>query len=180
MQKDKKYCISKLLKTIKSRDEVRLLLPLGYIPGMPIISIKNEQLVAMIPFLRYKKTGEKDRTLVYPIKYVLEYLIPEEKLVVFKDLSLDNNFANINFNQSIGFFRHDAIKSLDKEAYDSLRNEVLNQYDSIVNFLITGTGHEFIDERKFKNSLQMIIEPFLTYSYAKLDIDFYNKYIKST
>ena len=112
MQKDKKYCISKLLKTIKSRDEVRLLLPLGYIPGMPIISIKNEQLVAMIPFLRYKKTGEKDRTLVYPIKYVLEYLIPEEKLVVFKDLSLDNNFANINFNQSIGFFRHDAIAHL--------------------------------------------------------------------
>ena len=68
-----KGAISSLFKSMKSREEVRLLIPMGYIPGMPILTIKNDQLVAAFPFLRYKITGEVDRTFVFPIKYVIEY-----------------------------------------------------------------------------------------------------------
>lgn len=179
MDNIKKGSITSLFKTIKSREEVRLLIPMGYVPGMPIITIKNEQLVAVVPFLRYKVTGEVDRTLVFPIKYVVEYLIPEAQVVSFRDLSVEEHFADRNSNDVLGFFRHESIKNLDKQAFASLKEETLAQYDKLVNFLL-GESDVFTqsDEIAFKRNLQTIIEPFILNLYAELDIDFYNKYLQ--
>lgn len=171
--------ITNLLETIKRREEVRLLIPMGYVAGMPIIAIKNEQLVAVVPFLRYKITGEVDRTLVFPIKYVIEYLIPENQVVSFRDLSIEERFANRNFNKVLGFFRHESIKDLDKNEYELFKKKVLGQYDKLVNFLLGESGvFSPGDEAALKNDLQRIIEPFVLKLYAELDIDFYNKYLQ--
>ncbi len=174
-----KGAISSLFESMKSREEVRLLIPMGYIPGMPILTIKNDQLVAAFPFLRYKITGEVDRTLVFPIKYVIEYLIPENQVVGFHDLSTDTDFADIKFNEFIGFFRHNAIKDLDKNAYSALKEETLNLYDKLVSFLL-GESDDFSqnEENKLRNNLLKIIEPFIFNVYERLDKDFYNKYIQ--
>ena len=77
--------ISALYAGIKKRSETRTLIPMGYVPGIPMLTIKNDCLIAIVPFLRYKTTGEKDRTLVFPIRYVLEYSLPELTLVKFAD-----------------------------------------------------------------------------------------------
>jgi len=37
-------------------------IPLGYVPGLPILTIRNESLIIRIPYLKYKVTGEVDRT----------------------------------------------------------------------------------------------------------------------
>jgi len=179
MKNIKKGPITSLYETIKSREEVRLLIPMGYVPGMPIITIKNEQLVAVIPFLRYKVTGEVDRTLVYPIKYVIEYLIPEAQVVSFRDLSVEEHYVNKNFDEVLGFFRHESIKDLDKHEFVLFKEKVLVQYDDLVNFLL-GESDLFTqsNEIEFKSNLQTIIEPFILNLYAELDIDFYNKYLK--
>lgn len=179
MRNVKKGAITSLFETIKGREEVRLLIPMGYVPGMPIITIKNEQLVAIVPFLRYKVTGKVDRTLVFPIKYVLEYLIPEAQVVSFRDLSIEKNYANRNFDEVLGFFRHEAIKNLDKRKYTLFKKEILAQYDKLVNFLLCESElFTLNDETALKNNLQTIIEPFILNLYAELDIDFYNKYLQ--
>lgn len=67
MEKSLNNSITHLYDELKSRVEVQALIPMGYVPGMPIIAILNDQLVAKVPFLRYKATGEIDRTLVFPI-----------------------------------------------------------------------------------------------------------------
>lgn len=175
-----KNSISRLYKELKGRVEVRTLIPMGYVPGLPVITVKNEQLVAIIPFLRYKATGEVDRTLVFPIRYILEYLLPECQLVGFNDLSLKVEYQDFDFEKVIGFFRHEAVKHLDKEAFMKFKQETLAKYDKLVNYLV-GEDEEYaaLDDNMLATNLQTIVEPFITKQYALLDKDFYNKYLKS-
>lgn len=178
MENKDNTAISRLYKSLKSREEVRALIPMGYVAGMPIIAIKNEQLVAQVPFLRYKITGEVDRTLVFPIRYIMEYLVPEGHAVGFKDLAMEPEYADYNFDQVIGFFRHQAVKHLDREAFMKLKEQILAQYDKLVSFLI-GESEDYTptDDQTLASNLQTIIEPFVIKQYASLNNDFYNKYL---
>lgn len=174
-----KNSISRLFKGLKARAEVRALIPMGYIAGMPIITIKNEQLVAIIPFLRYKITGQIDRTLVFPIRYVLEYLVPECQLVGFKDLAVVSEYADYDFEKVIGFFRHESVKHLDRASFEALKMNTLSEFDKLVNYLIGEyENYSQSDEKCLIKNLQTIIEPFVIEQYASLDADFYNKYLK--
>ena len=152
---------------------------MGYVPGMPVMKIKNNQLIAVVPFLRYKATGEVDRTLVYPIKYVMEYLIPENRLVGFKDLTIEEGFEDFDFDKVIGFFRHEAVKHMDREAFAAYKAETLSKLDKLVNFLLEeNVIYTSEDDKSLATNLQTIIEPFVSKHYAILDEDFYNKYLK--
>lgn len=97
----------------------------------------------------------------------------------FHDLTTDADFADINFNEFVGFFRHEAIKDLDKYAYSTLKKETLKLYDKLVSLLL-GESDDFSqnEENKLRNNLQKIIEPFIFNVYERLDKDFYNKYIQ--
>lgn len=171
--------VSNLYNNLKRRVEVKALIPNEYTPGIPLLTVRNEQLVAIVPFLKYKITGVSDRTLVFPIKYVLEYTLPECQLVCFRDLALDERFTNMNFEKIVGFFRHDAIKDMCKEEYATLREQTLLEIDKLVNFL-TDKEHSYSQRNadSLKNNLRTIIEPFLTKQYELLDSAFYNKYLK--
>lgn len=178
METKEKQPITGFYKTWKTREEVRLLIPMGYIPGMPVITVKNDQLVAMIPFLRYKVTGTVDRTLVYPVRYVLEYLVPEMQLAAFRDLSIEPAYEKWDFGKVAGFFRHEAIRHLDKAEFAKLRGETIALYDRMIDFL-TSDEADFTpaDEARLKANLQTIVEPFIQNQYDTLDRDFYNKYL---
>lgn len=178
MENSDKSPISHLYKELKSRIEIRALIPMGYVPGMPVISIKSDQLIAVVPFLRYKVTGEVDRTLVYPIKYVLEYLIPEGQLVGFKDLAIEDGFEDFDFDKVIGFFRHESVKHMDRETFAAYKAETLSKFDQLVNYLLgENESYTVEDDKSLATNLQTIIEPFVLKHYAILDEDFYNKYL---
>ena len=180
MEKSLNNSITHLYDELKSRVEVQALIPMGYVPGMPIIAILNDQLVAKVPFLRYKATGEIDRTLVFPIKYMLEYLVPEGQVVGFKDLSIDPNYVDCNFEKVIGFFRHESVKHMDKNSFLAFKRDTLSLYDKLVSYLIDENDSYCQDEDKsLASNLQTIIEPFVIKQYALLDNDFYNKYLKN-
>ena len=57
---DYKSLITELYAGIKKRPEVKAVIPMGYVPGYPVLTIRNEQLIVAVPFLRYKQTGEID------------------------------------------------------------------------------------------------------------------------
>lgn len=153
-------------------------MPMGYVPNLPILCILNGNLCMKIPFLKYKVTGEIDKTFVYPVRYVATVIIPEEQVVAFEDLSLQKSFANVIFSDPIGTFRHDAIKDYDKRAYDNLRSSLYEEYDKIVESLVNeGKGYSSDDEIKFKSLFNTILEPSLHPFYKAIDIDFSKKYI---
>ncbi len=175
---DYKSLITELYAGIKKRPEVKAVIPMGYVPGYPVLTIRNEQLIVAVPFLRYKQTGEIDRTIVFPIRYVMEFVVPELTLVCFRDLSVEEAFADTDFDKGTGFFRHDAVKDLDRNGYAALRARVLAGVDIIVKSLVEDTVCDASKENAFKNDLQRAVEPSLLGYYKALDGDFYSKYLK--
>lgn len=170
--------ITSLYKGLSKRDEVRALIPMGYVPGIPMLAVKNEYLVAIVPFLKYKITGTVDHTLVFPVKYVMEFALPESTLTAFRNLDYEEQFAKVDFNKGIGFFRHEEIKNLSKEEYQNLRKETLAQLDKLCAFLIENTPYTQQDDHELSDLLSKIVEPSLMPFYKALDNDFFNKYLK--
>ena len=152
-------------------------MPMGYVPGLPILCILNGNLCMKVPFLKYKVTGEVDKTFVYPIRYVATVIIPEGQVVAFEDLSLHDAFAKVVFSNPVGTFRHEAIKGYDKPAYNHLRSTLYEEYDKIIASLTHGDAYSPNDEMTFKNLLNTIMEPSLRPFYRAIDSIFANKYI---
>ena len=169
-----------LLKSLKSNPLIlHSNITMGYVPGLPMLSVLNGNLCLKIPYLKYKITGEIDKTLVYPIKFVVTISVPEGVIVGIEDLAYNNVFANIEFNNPVGLFRHDSIKQFDKIAYFNLRNTLYAEYDKIVNHLSNQGNYTIEDEKQFKSLLNLLVEPSLYPFYRVIDPDFSNKYFTS-
>lgn len=150
---------------------------MGYVPGLPILCILNGNLCMKVPYLKYKVTGEVDKTFVYPTKFVVTIAIPEQVIVKIEDLAYDKSFSSVEFNNPVGLFRHDAIKDLDKRTYTNMRKELYAEYDRIINHLTSNGTYETNDELRFKSLLNTILEPSLHPFYQAIDSEFSNKYI---
>lgn len=171
--------ISTLMGELKSSSVIRSLIPMGYVASLPILSIKNDNLCVTIPFLRYKITGETDKTLVFPIRYLIEYSLPQKQVIQFKDLYYDQAFAKVDFAKACGLFRHDAVKNLNREQYINLKSSTLRDYDKVVQFLIDDSDYSIDDEKLMIQHLSTIIEPSLIPMYRFINSEFYNKYLNS-
>lgn len=156
-----KLSVNALLKELKSGPFVTgCQMPMGYAPGLPLMSVRNGCLCISFPYLKYKMTGERDRTLVYPARFIITLLLPEGRPVEFRDLSLDPRFAEVNFEKPVGLFRHPAIQHLDKKGYDALRSELLGLYGRLADALLGGspfsTGGRAAHERAFQPALRAV------------------------
>ncbi len=170
--------IEKVKKNIKSNAFfLNCKIPMGYTIGFPILMIKNGCLCLALPYLKYKTTGVVDKTLIYPIKYLITLELPTEKIVGFEDLEYNDKFANISFNKPVGYFRHEAIRRYNKSQYKSLYDELMQEYDKVINSLIGGLDYSDEDERRMRELLQLLVEPSLLPMYKAIDRDFYNKYL---
>ena len=172
----KEINIAELIKNEKkSAFYLGCALPLEYVTGLPIIGVKAGALCLKIPFLKYKVTGEVDKTLVFPVRYVLTYSLPDMKPIGFEDLAYNPVFKKVNFNKPIGFFRHEAIKSLSKEAYKEKKNELFAKYDEVIKAILNKTSYPHAKE--FKDLLNMMIEPSVKPIYKAIDKKFYDSFL---
>ncbi len=169
---------AEILKSLKTNELVLAAkIPMGYSSGYPILQNRNGSLCMTVPYLRYKITGETDKTQVYPIRYTVTVEIPENKVVRFENLAYAKGHTKVNFDKHVGYFRHDAIKDLTKKQYEEKRSELYGYYDRLI-AAVLGEG-EFTadDEKNMKELLGMLLEPCLKGAYKVLDKDFYNKFL---
>lgn len=152
-------------------------IPMGYTAGFPILQIKNDSLCITFPYLRYQTTGVVDKTLVYPMRYLISMELPTEKIISFENLEYNEKFRNIDFRKPVGYFRHEEIRRFNKAEYKSLYDELMCEYDKVINSLIFGVDYGAEDEKRMKELLQLLVEPSLLPMYKALDNDFYNKYL---
>lgn len=175
---DKKISVSAILKELKTDGFVlHAGMPMGYLPGLPILEIRNEELCLTIPYLKYKVTGQVDKTLVYPIRFTLTLVLPELRVAEFRDLGYQSAFRKIDFTKPVGLFRHEAVKHLTKQAYQQSREELLGCYDKVIAALLYGENYTQEDEARMQELLQMMVEPSLLPIYKELNADFYFKYL---
>jgi len=168
--------IAKFIKAEK-RGEFHLgcALPMGYIAGLPTIGVVAGKPYLKIPFLKYKITGEVDKTLVFPVKYVLTYSLPDLKPVSFEDLAYNRAFRKVDFAKPIGLFRHDAVKNLSKAEYTQKREELFSMYDNMIKAMLTKS--QYADMGKFKKLFNMMIEPSVKPIYKAIDKIFYDNFL---
>lgn len=175
---DKKISVKALVREVKTSPFLLYCeLPMGYVEGLPILQIRNNQLCLVIPFLKYQVTGKVDQTLVYPIRYTVTVLLPEGKIMGYQDLGLTPQFAKVDFTKPVGIFRHEAIKQWGKQEYAAKRDELFGMYDKVVSALLYGTEYTEEDETAMRQLLQTMVEPSQLPIYKVLDEDFYDKYL---
>lgn len=152
-------------------------IPMGYSSGFPILQIKNGSLCVTVPYLKYRTTGEVDKTLVFPIRYGISLELPTEKIIGFENYEYKSSFANIDFDKPVGYFRHNAVKQYNKTQYKELRRELMGEYDKVANALLGNAAYGISDEKRMAELLQLLAEPSLLPFYRAIDIDFFNKYL---
>ena len=170
--------MSELYRELKTNDFVlNCRLPMGYTAGYPVLAVKNDRLCMTVPFLKYKMTGKVDKTLVYPIRYLITMTLPERSIVGFEDLSVNPVFAKVDFERPIGYFRHEAVKSMTKAQYNDSRALLFSMYDKIIDTVLYDSDYTLEDDERFRELLVIMLEPSLRPIYRVIDKDFYNKYL---
>lgn len=154
-------------------------IPLGYSSGFPVLQIRNDCLCVTFPYLKYQTTGEVDKTLVYPIRYAITLELPTEKIISFEDYEYKEEYKKIDFDKPVGFFRHEAIKDLNKKEYFEARKQLMLEYDKVINSIFGNSKYTRTDEERMRKLLKMLIEPSLLPMYRVIDKDFYEKYLSA-
>lgn len=169
--------ISTYFDQLKSSNIVKALLPMGYVPDMPILAVKGDALIMTIPFLRYQVTGKVDQTLVFPIRYTIDVDVPSMRVVGFTDLAFSETYKGVNFNNAVGKFRHDAVKHLDRNQFAELKRTALEQYDKLADAIVADTPYTEADDQLLAKKLGMLVEPCLYPFYRTLNAEFFARYI---
>ena len=174
----KEISLKSIIKELRTSDFVLgCRMPIGYSAGLPVLQIKNGGLCLLVPYLKYKVTGEVDKTLVFPIRYTVTVELPQGTPVAFEDLSFNARFKKVDFSRPVGLFRHDSIKQYSKQEYHALRDELLTMYDKVVDALLYSSEYAEADDIRMKELLHILPEPSLLPIYKALDSDFYAKYM---
>lgn len=170
--------MEQIIKNLKTSEFfLQCRIPMGYSSGFPILQIKNGSLCVTVPYLKYRTTGEVDKTLVFPIRYGISLELLTEKVIGFEDYEYKSSFVNIDFDKPVGYFRHDAVKQYNKTQYKQLRRELMGEYDKVANVLLGNAAYNIADEKRMAELLQLLAEPSLLPFYRVIDADFYNKYL---
>lgn len=169
--------ISTFFHALKRRPEIQALIPMGYTPGIPALGVRAGNLCIEVPYLRYKVTGEKDRTLVYPVRYVATYLVPEFTMVAFVDLAYTPQGEQVDYDKPVGLFRHESIAHLSRAEYDQLREDTLSDMSAVALHLLGVTPAPDGIVESLGHRLRVIVEPSIYPFYKTFTPDFYNRYI---
>ena len=167
-----------IVKTFASTDfAAQCAIPLGYNIGLPVLSIRNGKPTLILPFLKYKITGEVDKTLIYPIRYTVTVNLPNVNPVAFENLEYNRVFSKVDFAKPVGYFRHEAIKALTRKEYVDAKNKLYTRYDRLIAAALDEKEPSATDVAEFRELISTIIEPSLKPIYKALDKDFYDKYL---
>ena len=175
---EKRVETKSIIKALKTSDFVlNCRMGMEYVTGLPILQIRNGNLCLLVPFLKYKVTGEVDKTLVYPIRYTVTVGLPGAAPAEFRDLTYDALFERVDFEKAIGTFRHESVKQYTKDEYFALKDELFSLCDKTANMLLYGDECRAEDDDRMRELFQILIEPSLLPIYKVLDRDFYHKYL---
>ncbi len=175
----------KIIETLKNIKKLKTTdfflncnIPMGYTAGYPIIRQTKSGPCICIPYLKYKVTGEVDKTLVFPIKYIITLSLPNFSVVGFEDLEYNSQYKNVDFLKPTGYFRHDAIKSFSKKEYQQKREILYSMYDKFLSACLYNTPYTVEDDQNFKNLLSVMVEPCLYPIYENIDSAFFSRYLR--
>ena len=152
-------------------------MPIGYTPGIPMLSLRNGEPCLIIPFLRYQMTGEVDKTRVFAPRFIVMVTKNRGGVVKYEDLMYDIRFEEVDFGKPVGLFRHTAIMHLKKDEYNKLRNELYALLDSLGDSMAGKLEFDEMDAKKLLHLYNILLEPSVKAFYHAIDKPFFETYI---
>ena len=169
-----------LLKSLKTNEFLlHSNIPMGYTPGIPMLSLRNGEPCLVIPFLKYQMTGEIDKTRVFAPRFVVTVVMKEGKVVKYEDLVYDSRFEEVDFSKPVGLFRHSSIRHLKKDDYYKMRNEIYALLDALGDSMTGKMEFDEMDAMKFNKLYSLLLEPSMKPFYHAIDKTFFETYIKA-
>ena len=154
-------------------------IPMGYNPGIPMLSLRNGDPCLIIPFLKYQMTGEIDKTRVFAPRFVVTVTANDGKIVKYEDLMYDSRFEEVDFRKPVGLFRHSSIRHLKKEDYNKMRKEIYALLDALSDSMTGKMEFDEMDAMKLNKKLSILLEPSMKPFYHAIDKTFFETYIKA-
>ena len=148
--------IKEFIEMIRKSNTARSLIPMEFISGLPILSIRKGQICVTIPYYRAKLRPE-DKTLIYPLAYSITALWLNGTIVDFKNYNFVPAMKRLDLGKPIGTFRHEAIKHLNKQQYMELKDELFSCYDEYIECIQQQKPFAGMD--RMKQLLNLIMEP---------------------
>ena len=163
-----------ILKSLKTNEFLlNSNIPIGYTPGIPMLSLRNGEPCLVIPFLKYQMTGAIDKTRIFAPRFVVTVVMNNGKIVKYEDLMYDSRFEEVDFRKPVGLFRHSAIKHLKKDEYEKKRKELYSLLDSLSDSMAGKMEFDEMDNMKLSHLFSILLEPSLKPFYHAIDKTFF-------
>lgn len=166
--------IKDFIEMIRKSDTARSLIPMEFVSGLPIFSIRKGEVCVTIPYY-FVKVQPQDKTLIYPLEYSITALWSNGLIVDYKNFNFVPAMKKLDFSKPIGTFRHDAIKSLNKQQYMVLKNELFDCYDSYLTCI--AEKKPFEKQKRMKELLNLLMEPCQKPMYMILGRRFFEEFL---
>jgi hypothetical protein len=167
--------IKSFIEMIRKSDTARSLIPMEFVSGLPILSIRKGELCITIPYYRAKIRPE-DKTLIYPLAYSITALWSNGMIVDYKNFNFVPAMKRLDLSKPIGTFRHEAIKHLNKQQYKDLKNELFSCYDEYVACIEQKRAFE--GSKRMKELLNIIMEPCQKPMYMLIGKKFFEEFLE--
>lgn len=167
-----------ILKSIKTNEFLlNSNIPIGYTPGIPMLSLRNGEPCLVLPFLKYLMTGEVDKTRVFAPRFVVTVTMNKGNIVTYEDLMYDSRFEEVDFKKPVGLFRHTAIRHLKKDEYYKARNEYYSLLDCLCSSMMGKMEFDEMDSMKLSKLFAVLLEPSVKPFYHAIDKTFFETYL---
>ena len=153
-------------------------IPMGYTPGIPMLSLRKGEPCLVVPYLRYQMTGEVDKTRVFAPRFVVTVTVKNKIVVKYEDLMYDSRFEEVNFSKPVGLFRHAAIRHLKKDEYRKMRSQLYGLLDRLGSSMTGELEFDEMDSLALTRLIGTLLEPSVKPFYHAIDKSFFETYIK--
>lgn len=152
-------------------------IPMGYTPGLPMLSLQNGEPCLVIPYMKYQMTGTVDQTRVFPPRFVITVAVTKGTIVKYEDLAYDSHFEEVDFQKAVGLFRHASIRHLKKTEYTKMRQELYGLLDELASSMAGNIDFDDMDAMKLSRLFTLLLEPSVRPFYHAINKTFFETYI---
>lgn len=166
-----------LIKEVRKSSLFRSLIPMECETGWPLPSVREGILYITIPFFNVTKEGT-GRFNLFPFSHAVTIRWDDGKIVQYINYRYENPFSIKNFNEAVGIFPHDEIKSLKTKEYEEKKMELMNLYDEMFGKIAKGENVDKSVKESFARVFSLLTNPGHGQLYSTLAPNFCKRFLK--
>lgn len=164
--------IEQLIKYIRKTSLYRQVVPMEAAAGWPIPMLKGGEAYVILPFYGVF-VGGKGKTFIYPPLCTITVKWSNRTIVEYVNLRYKNSLPDSKWNEIAGTFPHEAVSKMTVREYKSVKKELMELYDIMLENLNKEEIFSVQKETRFKELLKILMEPSLLPFYKSLNRDFF-------